>query len=124
MSIQIERIDQISVRVHDIERAISFYRNKLGLKMQFNTGNMAFFDVNGITIMLSIPETGEFDHPGSVIYFAVKDINTSYKTLLDNSVNMRGEPHIVYQTESFEQWMAFFEDEDNNLLALTSHVIK
>ena len=31
MTIQIEKIAQVSIRVHDINKAISFYRDKLGL---------------------------------------------------------------------------------------------
>mgnify|MGYP003694735889 CR=1 FL=1 len=31
--------------------------------------NLAFFDCDGIRLMLSLPAKPEFDHPSSVIYF-------------------------------------------------------
>ncbi|WP_213587485.1 VOC family protein [Paenibacillus sp. J2TS4] len=56
----------MSITVHNLESAIAFYRDTLGLNLQFCTDTMAFFDLNGMTIMLSIPESLEFDHPSSV----------------------------------------------------------
>jgi methylmalonyl-CoA/ethylmalonyl-CoA epimerase len=119
MTIQIEKIAQVSIRVHDINRAISFYRDKLGLNFMFSTEKMAFFNSNGTSIMLAIPESEEFDHPGSVIYFQVNDIHSSYTILSEDGVKMRGKPHVVYKTDTTEEWMLFFEDEENNLLALS-----
>ena len=70
----LSRIHQISVRAHDVERAVRFYRDALGLPFLFAAPpRLAFFDCAGVRLMLSTPEPG-FDHPGSVLYFAVEDI--------------------------------------------------
>ena len=56
------------------ERAVSFRRDVLGLPFLFAAPpRLAFFDCGGVQLMLSAPEPG-FDHPGSVLYFAVEDI--------------------------------------------------
>ena len=71
----LSRIHQISMRAHDVERAVRFYRDVLGVPFLFAAPpNLAFFDCAGVRLMLSTPEPG-FDHPGSVLYFAVDDIH-------------------------------------------------
>jgi predicted enzyme related to lactoylglutathione lyase len=121
--LQINKIEQISIGVKDLEKAIEFYRNKLELDLNFTASNMAFFNCSGITVMLGVPEKEEFDHPSSVLYFEVKDIEESFQLLKERGVKLRGKPHIVYTTNTMEKWMLFFEDSDNNVLALTSNVM-
>ena len=71
----LSRIHQISMRVHDVDRAVRFYRDALGVPFLFAAPpRLAFFDCGGVRLMLSTPEPG-FDHPGSVLYFAVDDIS-------------------------------------------------
>ena len=70
------RIGQISINVHDLERAVAFYKEKLNLKHLFTVPKMGFFDCGGIQLMLAVPESTEFDHPSSVLYFSVDDIRT------------------------------------------------
>ena len=58
-NIGITRIGQISINVHDLDRAIAFYRDKLGLPLLFTGGKLAFFDCGGVRLMLSPPEKPE-----------------------------------------------------------------
>ena len=67
-------IGQIALTVTDIERAIEFYRDVLGMKLLFQVPNMGFFACDGIRLMLSGAEKPELDHPSSVLYFSVPDI--------------------------------------------------
>ena len=67
---RLSRLHQISMRAHDIDRAVRFYRDALGLPFLFAAPpRLAFFDCAGVRLMLSTPEPN-FDHPGSVLYFA------------------------------------------------------
>ena len=69
----LKRIGQIAINAHDIERATNFYREALGLKHLFSVApKMAFFDCDGLMLMLSLPDKPEFDHPSSIIYFDVR----------------------------------------------------
>ncbi|WP_313640492.1 VOC family protein [Paenibacillus sp. FSL K6-0276] len=120
-SIKIEKIEQISINVKDMKKAVEFYMGILELELKFTAGNMAFLDCGGNTIMLSVPENEEFDHRSSVLYFKVKNIKESFQLLKDRGVKFRGNPHIVHKTTTMENWMVFFEDIDNNVLALTSY---
>ena len=59
----ISSIGQISINVHDLQRATAFYRDVLGLPLLFTVPNLAFFDCGGVRLMLGRAETPEFDHP-------------------------------------------------------------
>jgi catechol 2,3-dioxygenase-like lactoylglutathione lyase family enzyme len=115
-------IGQIAVPVTDLERSVKFYRDTLGMKFLFQVPNLAFFDCAGVRLMLDVPQDGSGDRGSSVIYFKVRDLNTSYETLLSRGVTFVGSPHLIAKMPDHELWMAFFRDPDQNLLALMSEV--
>lgn len=116
-------IGQIAVNVHDIDRAVEFYRNKLGMKFLFSAPpSLAFFDCGGIRLMLSPPAKPEFDHPGSIIYFNVDDIQLAHATLAERGVQFEEEPAFVANMGSYDLWIAAFRDSENNLLAMMCNV--
>jgi methylmalonyl-CoA/ethylmalonyl-CoA epimerase len=116
----LSKIGQICVTAHDIERAVAFYSDKLGMKHLFTVPNMAFFECNGVTLMLGVPEGPQFDHPSSVIYFDVDDIEGAHSTLAERGVRFEGKPHLIAAMDQYDLWMAFFRDSEENLLALMS----
>jgi methylmalonyl-CoA/ethylmalonyl-CoA epimerase len=111
-------IGQIAINVHDVEAATAFYRDVLGMQFLFSAPNMAFFQCGSVRLMLGVAESAEFDHPASVIYYRVADIQQAYETLAGRGVNFMGKPHCVHKTADTELWMAFFRDTDKNVLAL------
>jgi predicted enzyme related to lactoylglutathione lyase len=114
----LSRIHQLSMRTHDVDRAVRFYRDILGLPFLFAAPpHLAFFDCNGVRLMLSKPEPG-FDHPGSIVYFAVEDIRAMHATLKSRGVSFRTEPHKIATLADREVWLADFEDTEGNTLAL------
>jgi methylmalonyl-CoA/ethylmalonyl-CoA epimerase len=116
----LSRIHQISMRAGDVERAVRFYRDILGLPFLFAfPPGLAFFDCGGVRLMLSTPEPG-FDHPGSVLYFAVDDIVATHEALKSRGVAFRSEPHKIATLPDREVWLADFEDTEGNTLALMS----
>lgn len=119
---KIQRIGQISLRAHDTDRAIAFYRDTLGLTFLFRAGNLAFFDCGGVRLMLDKPEDPQFDHPGSILYFFVEDIQKSFAELRDKKVIVVGEPHMIARLTDREVWLAHFRDSEDNMHALMSEV--
>jgi methylmalonyl-CoA/ethylmalonyl-CoA epimerase len=121
----IERIAQIALVVHDVEKAVDFYRDTLGLKLLFRAPpKMAFFDCAGVRLMLSLPEKPEFDHPSSILYFKVPDIKQAYQSMTGRGLAFETEPHLVARLETHDLWLAFFKDPDRNFLALMSEIPK
>lgn len=116
-------IAQIAVNAHDLERAINFYRDQLGMKHLFSVPpEMAFFDCDGVRLMLSLPDKPEFDHPSSILYFKVDNIQEATQTLTQRGVHFEEQPLFVANMGSYDLWLASFRDSENNLLALMSEV--
>jgi methylmalonyl-CoA/ethylmalonyl-CoA epimerase len=116
----LQRIHQISIRARDTARAVTFYRDTLGLKLLFEAPpQLAFFDCGGVRLMLSPPEP-EFDHQGSVLYFAVDDIKAAHTALAAAGVTFRAGPHLIAKLPDREVWLADFVDSEGNVLALMS----
>lgn len=119
IDISLGKIGQISVNVHDLERAAAFYKDVLGIKHLFSfPPKMAFFDCNGIRLMLAIPERPDLDHPSSILYFKVEDIDAAYEALTKRGVHLEGKPILVAPMETYDLWLAEFRDSENNVLAL------
>ena len=114
----LEDVGQIAMRAKDLPRATAFYRDTLGLTLALEAPNLTFFQVGTIMIMLSPPESAEFDHAGSVLYFRTADITAAYAALAGRGVAFRGEPHVVHRAGEKALWMAFFDDSEGNVLAL------
>jgi len=123
--IGITRVGQIAVSVKDVERAATFYQETLGLKLLFKAPpGLAFFDCGGLRLMLNRAEKPEFDHPSSILYFSVPDIQAAYARLKEDKVHFEDEPHVIAKMPTHDLWMTFFRDSENNLLALMSEVAR
>ena len=118
-TVKLSEIAQITNVVHDLDRAVRFYRDALGLPLLFQAPpSLAFFQVGAIRLMLSPPENKEQDHPGSFLYFRVKDIEGVHRELTDRGVTFADTPHRVHQAADHDLWMTFFHDPDKNPMAL------
>jgi catechol 2,3-dioxygenase-like lactoylglutathione lyase family enzyme len=117
-------IGQISINVHDLDRATAFYRDALGLKPLFAVPKMSFFDCGGIRLMLALPEKPEFDHPSSILYFRVADIQKAHNDLAARGVAFESKPVLVAPMATHDLWMAFFRDSERNVLALMCELSK
>ena len=120
MDFGLSAIGQIAITVTDVDRAVQFYRDALGIKLLFQMPGMGFFDCGGIRLMLSPSEHGE--QYSSIIYFKVPEMQEGHRTLAGRGVAFEREPHLVAKMPTHDLWMAFFRDPDRNLLALMSEV--
>lgn len=121
----LSRIGQIFVNVKDLERAIAFYRDTLGMRFLFTAApGMAFFDCGGIRIMLGIADRPEINHPASIIYYKVDDIEKVYEVFNARGVEFIVKPHLVAPMPTYDLWLADFKDSEGNILALMSEVPK
>ncbi|MFS0556324.1 VOC family protein [Brevibacillus sp. 179-C9.3 HS] len=118
----IQKVGQIGIPVKNLEKAIHFYKEQLGLPLLFQTSNMAFFDCNGLRLMLSLPEKEQFAHASSVVYFQVEDIQSAFEALKNKDVTFIDQPHLVAKMGQTETWMTFFKDTEENTHALVSEV--
>ena len=112
-------LGQIGLTITDLEKAVGFYRDKLGLKHLFSAPPaMAFFAAGSVRLLLSRPEKPDAERFSCVIYFKVEDIQQAWEALAARGVTFERDPHLVAKMPDHELWMAFFRDPDRNLLAL------
>ena len=123
LNVGVSRLGQVQIRAHDVERAATFYEDVLGLKLLFKAPpGLAFFDCGGVRLMIDRPEKPEFDHPSSVLYFAVPDIQAAHAQLKQSGVRFEDEPHLIARMPDHDLWMTFFRDSEENLMALVAYV--
>ena len=112
-------IGQIAINAHDLERATKFYKDILRLNHLFSVPpNMAFFDCGGIRLMLAHPERPDLDHPSSILYFNVQNIEKAHQELVARGVHFETGPMLVAPMATYDLWLAEFRDSEGNVLAL------
>jgi len=119
----LDRIGQISIVVRDVERAVAYYRDVLGMKFLFSAGPaLAFFDCGGVRLMLGPASEPRFDHPASIIYYKVDDIGAAFATLKARGAIVERDPQLTANMGTYELWIGFLRDPDDNVLALMAEV--
>lgn len=118
----LDQIGQIAVPVSDVERAVAFYRDVLGMRFLFQAPpGLGFFDCGGVRLMLDGPAAAQAGQ-SSVLYYRVDDLDAAFEALSARGVVFEAHPHLVAKLPDHELWMAFFRDPDDNLLALMTEV--
>ena len=119
-------IGQIARSVTDIGAAEAWYRDVLRLPHLYTFGNLAFFDCGGTRLMLSAGEgeggagrqTDQY-----VIYFRVPDIHAAHREFAERGIVFDAAPHLIHRhADGTEEWMAFFRDNEQRLLAIMCQV--
>ena len=112
-------IGQIAVPVLDLPRALAFYRDVLGLKLLFQAPpGLAFFDCGGVRLLVERPSLPDFQHPSSILYFRVQDIDQRAATLRSRGVEFIDQPRVIAKMGMIAVWMTFFRDGEGNTHAL------
>ena len=113
------RIGQIAVTCKDVPRAAAFYRDVLGLRHLFDAGpKLSFFDCAGVRLMLTTAERPQDDHPGSILYYFVSDIDAVYRELAGKGAKFVDEPHVIARMPDHDLWLTSFDDSEGNTLGI------
>ncbi len=118
---QIQAIGQIAVTVADVDRAVAFYRDVLGLPLLFRFPGLAFFGCGGVRLMLSKPEKPELAGT-SIIYYRVPSIQSAAAAIEERGVALLHPPSIAHRDERHELWLAFLLDSEGNHVGLMQEV--
>lgn len=126
-TLNIDGLHQCALTVSNLDRAIAFYEDQLGLPLiaKFDPPGLAFFDVAGVR--LSLQRVDEVRESPNVLYFKVADIDVAWSALIAGSAEAVREPELVFPDDAGtfgpageSEWMAFFRDPDGNLLAMAA----
>jgi methylmalonyl-CoA/ethylmalonyl-CoA epimerase len=120
----LNQIGQVAIHADDLERAIAFYRETLGMRFLFQAQpGLAFFDCGGVRIMLdAVREKDSSERISSMLYYTVSDIQAAYDELTSRGVAFVATPHAIAKMPEYELWMAFFRDSEGNMVGLMSEV--
>jgi predicted enzyme related to lactoylglutathione lyase len=119
MDLSSATIAQLMIPVTDLDRALKFYRDVLGLQFLFAAPpQMAFFQSGTVRILIGVLPSGEPHRPAAGIFFNVEDIRAVHALLAERGVQFQATPHVVHRTPEMELWLAEFHDPDGNRLAL------
>jgi predicted enzyme related to lactoylglutathione lyase len=117
--LKLSTIGQIAITVSNVEVALSFYRDALGLGFLFSAGpDLAFLDADGIRLMLSTPQGAGAVGSNSILYFKVSDIEATHAAVLARGAVNERAPQLAARLPDHELWTGFLRDPDGNLVGL------
>ena len=119
MEERISAIGQIAITVSDVEKALGFYRDILGLPFLFSpTPDLAFLKAGGVRVMLSTPQGAGRAGANSILYFKAPDIEKTHASLVALGATNERSPQLAAKMPDHELWLSFVRDPDNNLVGL------
>ncbi|GJQ20281.1 MAG: glyoxalase [Bacteroidia bacterium] len=119
MNTRLSTIRQIAITVSDVDVALKFYRDVLGLAFVFRAGpNLAFLNAGGIRLMLSTQQGAGEVGKNSILYFAVSDITSVHSSLVARGATNERAPQLTAKMPDHELWTGFLRDPDGNLVGL------
>ena len=109
-------VSMIMLGVRDLEKSVTFYRDRLGIDVRQRIPGFAFLDSGALTIVLSEPLAKNVSPLAGAteVIFSVNDVRASYEALKNQGVDFSQEPSNV----SGPMWAANFRDPDGHLLTL------
>ena len=109
-------VSMIMLGVRDLEKSVSFYRERLGIDVRQRIPGFAFLDSGALTIVLSEPLAKNVSPLAGAteVIFSVNDVRAGYEALKNQGVEFSQAPRNV----SGPMWAANFRDPDGHLLTL------
>jgi lactoylglutathione lyase len=111
----IRRVGAVTFTVSDLERAVGFYEDVLGLPKQVQSTTCARFDCGGAELRLQAGARADREQEGAPsLDFLVQDVDEAYQALRQRGVRFLAAP---LNTDSGER-IALFSDPEGNVLQL------
>ena len=114
-------LGQVARTTRNTAAAREWYRDALGLPELYTFGNLSFFDLGGVRLMLTEEEGG--GGAESLLYLRVPDIHAASEQLEGRGVKFINAPHLIHRHEDgTEEWLAAFEDNEGRALQLMAQI--
>ncbi len=119
MDVKLSEIGQIAITVSNVDVALEFYRDILGLSFLFSPApTLAFLAAGSVRIMLSTPQGAGTVGANSTLYFKTQDIEASYASIIARGAIVERAPQLAAKMPDHELWIGFVRDPDGNLVGL------
>jgi catechol 2,3-dioxygenase-like lactoylglutathione lyase family enzyme len=118
-----KKVDDVFFNVDDMDKAVAFYRDKLGLPVKYESADWAELDAGNVTIALRRHGSGPEGRPelgvgeGATIVFEVDDMEAARAELEGQGVKFIGS---VFDYGAVK--LSAFEDLNGNVLQIYQHV--
>lgn len=112
-------LGQVAITVSDVQKALAFYRDILGLAFLFSPSQtLAFLAAGSVRIMLSTPQGAGAVGANSILYFHVTDIESAHARMVAAGATNEREPQLAARLPDHALWTSFLRDPDGNLVGL------
>jgi len=119
MRSRISKIGQLAITVSDVQKALEFYRDILGLEFLFSPSeNLAFLKCGETRLMLSTPQGAGEIGKNSIPYFSAENVEQVYEQAVRSGATMERAPQLAAKMPDHELWIGFLKDPDENLIGL------
>lgn len=113
------KIEQIAIQASDLGRAKAFYGDILGLKLMFEAGPMAFFDVGGVRLLVGPMHADRPPSGETILYFGAGEDWAATEAFLERrGVKFAPRTEVVQRAAGKEHVFRLFKDPDGNHLAI------
>ncbi|HEX6302436.1 MAG TPA: VOC family protein [Acidimicrobiia bacterium] len=116
------RINQVILRVEDLDESVEFWSDTVGLSLSGRAGTFAFLDAGDVQLTLNQVDDRPGDESLTEIVFEVADIHRDHEALLQRGVPFEVEPRPVTSDGERDLWATHFRDPDGHLASVVGWV--
>ena len=119
MKPRLSHIHQIAITVGDVDAALAFYRDALGLTFLFQPApTLAFLRAGDVRLMLTTPQGAGAVGANSTLYFRTTGIEAAHAAMVARGATNERAPQLAARMPDHELWIGFLRDPDGNLVGL------
>jgi len=114
---------QVALNVKDLDSAVAFYRDVLGLAFLFSAPpSLAFLQCGPTRVMLNGDPKAPAPDGGPILYYAVGDIEAAFAAITAKGAPVKEAPKAIARVGGREVWLGFTEDPDGHPVGIMSEV--
>ena len=114
---------QVALNVKDLDSAVAFYRDVLGLAFLFSAPpSLAFLQCGPTRVMLNGDPKAPAPAGGPILYYAVGDIAAAFAAITAKGAPVKEAPKAIARVGGREVWLGFTEDPDGHPVGIMSEV--
>jgi predicted enzyme related to lactoylglutathione lyase len=113
----LKRVDNAHYWTKDMDAAVAFYRDVLGLAMRMRAGeDWTEFDLGGSVVALHGTREGHAPpQAGATVVFEVDELDVAMRALRERGITFEGE---VSEVPGYGRFISFSDPDDNHLQIL------
>jgi len=114
---------QVALSVKDLDSAVAFYRDVLGLPFLFSAPpSLAFLQCGPTRVMLNGDPHAPAPAGGPILYYGVADIHAAFEAITAKGAPVKEAPKAIARVGGREVWLGFTEDPDGHPVGVMSDV--